>query len=353
MTKKSALHSKQAKIGLVLSGGGATAAYQAGVVKALSELDVRVHAVAGASAGALNGVIVAKSGGDLKEAANELEQLWTGFVGNSPIEWRPGRFVLTVGALVLLARASGRPSVVAHFALALNKAGLLELAPADVNSLEKHLDRCMERVLHGGGLPLYVSIFESQDILTDTAQFVGGKLLDLRDTPPAEFRYIQSLPRDEQKATILASAALPIVLQARRLGSDRRRFVDGGLGGWRERQGNTPAKPLVEDACCTHIIVVHASDGSLWRRDRFPGTDVIEIRPGRTMKRTEGFMGDTLDMFNFSDDVLSWIEQGHEDAMRCVGDVNRTLDLVHKSSEARAQRDRAFNALDEDGFGST
>ena len=343
MTTEAALSLNRARVGLVLSGGGAMAAYQAGVVKALAELDVEIHAVAGASAGALNGLIVAEAGGDLGKAADQLEGLWKCLIDNSPIDWRLGKLVLNAGALGLLARASGHPWPLVAV-LALNRAGLVELSLADAVTLEEFVDRCMQNVLRGEGLPLYVSILESEEILTDINHIVGGKLLDLWDTPPAEFRHIQSLPRDEKKATILASAAIPIIFQARRLGPDGRRSVDGGLGGWRERQGNTPATPLVEDAGCTHLIVTHASDGSPWRRDRFPGTEVIEIRPGRTMKRVEGFMGDFRDMFNFSGDILSWIEQGHEDTMRCVGDVKRALDVARKSTEASVQRDRAVAA---------
>ena len=355
------MYSEEARVGLVLSGGGASAAYQAGVVKALAELDVQIHAVAGASAGALNGVVVSEANGDLKQAALELEELWTGLIGNSPIEWQPGKFVVGVGLPGILAAAKKHPrfkkdprfaravAAAAILATALERAGLLSLEMADAESLEKMLDHGMKRLLLGEGLPLYVSIFESEDVFTDLLA-VGGKLLDLWDTPPSEFRHIQSLPPEELKATILASAAVPIVLQARRLGADDRRYVDGVMGGYRTRQGNTPAAPLVEQAGCTHLIVTHSSDGSPWRRDWFPDMTVLEIRPGRTMRRAEGFMGETRDMFNFSEDIRSWIEQGYEDAMRCVGDVKRSLGLVDAGHQAREHRRRAVDALDDDGF---
>lgn len=351
MTKEVALHSKDARVGLVLSGGGASAAYQAGVVKALAELDVQVHAVAGASAGALNGVVVSESDGDLKQAARELEEVWTGMIGNSPIEWQPGKFVLGVGLPHILAAAKDPRFawIAAAFATALERANLLSLELADAESLEKMLNRGMKHLLRGEGLPLYISIFESEDMLTDLVA-VGGKLLDLWDTPSSEFRHVQSLPLEERKATILASAAIPIVLQARSLGPDQRRYVDGVMGGYRTRQGNTPAEPLVEQAGCTHLIVTHSSDGSPWRRDRFPDTTIIEVRPDRTMLRTGGFLGETMDMFNFSEDIRSWIEQGYEDAMRCVGEVKRSLDLVDVAKQARERRRKAVDALDNDGF---
>ncbi|MBW6086929.1 hypothetical protein KZ779_28470 [Escherichia coli] len=50
-------------------------------------------------------------------------------------------------------------------------------------------------------------------------------------------------------------------------------FGDGGMGGWRNMQGNTPVTPLV-DAGCNMVIVTHLSDGSLWDRRAFPDTTI-------------------------------------------------------------------------------
>lgn len=75
---------KPTKIGLVLSGGGAKGAYQAGVLKALAELDVAVDVVSGASIGALNGAMVACSP-NLKEAAVRLTELWNNMGDDSPL----------------------------------------------------------------------------------------------------------------------------------------------------------------------------------------------------------------------------------------------------------------------------
>ena len=60
--------STEMKTGLVLSGGGAVGAYQAGVVKALAECGTQISMVSGASIGAFNGAIIAASP-DLSEAA--------------------------------------------------------------------------------------------------------------------------------------------------------------------------------------------------------------------------------------------------------------------------------------------
>lgn len=53
--------STEMKTGLVLSGGGAVGAYQAGVVKALAECGAQISMVSGVSIGALNGAIIAAS----------------------------------------------------------------------------------------------------------------------------------------------------------------------------------------------------------------------------------------------------------------------------------------------------
>lgn len=66
---------------LVLSGGGARAAYQAGVLKALAELapDSNPHPfqiICGTSAGAVNALLLASHPGTFKEAVERLCALW-------------------------------------------------------------------------------------------------------------------------------------------------------------------------------------------------------------------------------------------------------------------------------------
>lgn len=72
------------KIGLVLSGGGARAAYQVGVLKAMSELIVTpctnpFPIICGTSAGGLNAAGLASRADCLSEAVAQLEHVWTNF----------------------------------------------------------------------------------------------------------------------------------------------------------------------------------------------------------------------------------------------------------------------------------
>jgi NTE family protein len=70
-------------LGLVLTAGGARGAYQAGVLKRIGEIpglrrrSSPFRIVAGASAGAINGAMLAALAGDLREATTALAGVWT------------------------------------------------------------------------------------------------------------------------------------------------------------------------------------------------------------------------------------------------------------------------------------
>jgi NTE family protein len=70
------------KIGLILSGGGARAAYQVGVMKAIAEIQGRrasnpFSVFSGTSAGAINAVAIAASSNNFMLAVKKLEKMWS------------------------------------------------------------------------------------------------------------------------------------------------------------------------------------------------------------------------------------------------------------------------------------
>lgn len=72
------------KIGLILSGGGARAAYQVGVLKAIHKILPKdtpnpYDIIAGTSAGAINGVALASYAENHRIGLRHLERIWTGF----------------------------------------------------------------------------------------------------------------------------------------------------------------------------------------------------------------------------------------------------------------------------------
>lgn len=78
------MHDGQPKIGLIMTGGGARAAYQVGVLRALTELlpaEVRTPfpIICGTSAGAINAAVLAMNAGDFRRGVRRLMSVWKNF----------------------------------------------------------------------------------------------------------------------------------------------------------------------------------------------------------------------------------------------------------------------------------
>jgi NTE family protein len=93
-------------LGLVLTAGGARGAYQAGVLKRIGEIPAFREApspfaiVTGASAGAINGTMIAGRSGDFHEATRDLARLWGQLEVDHVIRTDP--LTLSIGALRML-----------------------------------------------------------------------------------------------------------------------------------------------------------------------------------------------------------------------------------------------------------
>jgi NTE family protein len=72
-------------VALVLQGGGALGAYQAGVYEALAEADINPDWVAGVSIGAINSAIIA--GNETSERVGKLRTFWQEITANPLLDW--------------------------------------------------------------------------------------------------------------------------------------------------------------------------------------------------------------------------------------------------------------------------
>jgi NTE family protein len=72
-------------VALVLQGGGALGAYQAGVYEALAESDVEPNWIAGISIGGINSAIIA--GNSPKMRVERLREFWTLITTETPLRW--------------------------------------------------------------------------------------------------------------------------------------------------------------------------------------------------------------------------------------------------------------------------
>ena len=89
--KKKALHEK---IGLVLPGGGARGAYQAGVLKAFLEISQKrsqfpFKIISGTSSGAINAAFLASESHIFHRSVSHLVDLWSNFSSNKVYKTDP------------------------------------------------------------------------------------------------------------------------------------------------------------------------------------------------------------------------------------------------------------------------
>lgn len=365
-------------LGLVLSGGGAKGAYQAGVLRALTEEGVVATHVAGASIGALNGALVAAA--PTQQAAVEhLQQLWNALAQQSPLQADASalqRLAQSVPAYVTLLVSFGMTPAALQPLIALLAAlrplGPMALKAAPVAKLTARLPSLpaawreallshlplLEKLLPGpdavsgwlsnqpvkalldeylpaGGLParvpLYVSLYPTEDTALDLMKLACAEM-GLSQTPDSHFVHVQALPADEQKKALMASAALPLLFTPQAVNGQL--YSDSGQGGWATLQGNTPIEPLLQ-AGCRAVVVTHLEDGSLWSRRSFAQqAEIIEIRPSGI--RRKGPMRDVLGFDNRL--IADWMEQGWQDTRACLGRIRDVLQAhaaLHASARAR------------------
>lgn len=329
------------KIGLALTGGGAKGAYHVGALKAIAELGVPIHAVSGASIGALNGAVVATAG-NMQQAHKNLDAIWKA-LGEDDVISVSGKAPAYLGMLLGMGAAfRAMPVLTAGFTIASRVADYFGV---DLPSLNPHvlddthlvrlLQECAKPQALKNGLPFYVSVFETSGGLEDILGVLRS-IVRIGNTAESEFLHIQSLPDAEMQEALMASAALPLLFRARKV--QGKLYTDGGQGDWYGVGGNTPVKPLI-DAGCDTIIVVHLCDGSAWNRNQYNNTNIIEVRPQSSLAIGNA-VSDVLGFDNAR--IAQWSDQGYADAMHCLKRVFDTVRNVNQMESSRAWLDQSL-----------
>ena len=305
------------KRGLVLSGGGAKGAYQAGIVKALAELDIKIDAVSGTSIGALNGAVLSASS-SVPDAAVRLQKLWHTLAEEPPLENEVPAPVRLLESAGLKLKPVVRNTTILAKEIQQNLISTLRSPEkgylVDNGPIQKLLNEYVTHERLAAGLPLYVSIFPNRSVWESVIGY-SLAVAGIKDTPKSEFFLVQSLSAEDQRKVLLASAAIPFLLEAQEINGER--YSDGGLGGRINSQGNTPIQPLVEEGYKT-IIVTSLSDRMAWEGQKYPGTTLLEIRREKPIDRTP-ILPEVLDVVSFHPSkIYSWIEQGYQDTIRSL-----------------------------------
>ena len=312
------------KLGLTLSGGGARGAYEAGVVRALAEENVKLHAISGASIGALNGALVAASP-MLSEAADRLEHLWKE-LGEIDLL---GKMidVNLIGAIG--ARLTLPPELRYLFRLLMDDDLFAEFDDNGLftnKPLRDILNTWISDDALEAGIPLHVSVYEKY---TDTHALLAAisSVSGAGDTPPSHFLCIQDMSRPLRRKALLASAALPFVFASQQING--RQWIDGGLGDNLGETGNTPTTPLI-GVGCNVIIVTLLQNGSFWNRTRSPDTTFLEIRPSGRIP------SGPMSLLDFSSQSISDLySMGYEDAARTLRQTRGALEQAEAGIEAK------------------
>jgi len=316
------------RVGLVLSGGGAKGAYQAGVVKALAERRIEVEMISGASIGALNGAIISSSF-DMATAADRLDSVWDLVANNDVLKLNTEkypRYLAMLAAAGLTGIGQLGLSLMAGLAGSQTDKGFLDTGP-----LTDALDRYLNPHDLSQGKPLYVALYPYRGRLHAVTEFIKGEVIKRFDTQESIFKHIQSLEHAEQREALLASAAIPVLFTPRKIGG--KLFSDGGQGNYGKVQGNTPITPLVGQGLDA-IIVSHLEDGSFWDVADFPDENIFELRPSRRLAERG-----TRDMLGFDAESISrWRRQGE-------ADTSQLLDKLMRFAGSRAALAESTSAL--------
>jgi NTE family protein len=284
------------KFGLVLAGGGAKGAYEAGVLKYMAEKELCPYIIAGTSIGALNGAVVA-SYQSFNQGVQRVIELWDE-LGQTPI-------------------------------LTPNKNGnaLFNSLP-----LETFLRRAVVPDQLRKGIELWVAAFPSLKRPNVKDNQITQLLIDIlcsKNGQEAHYFKVKDSQDDEILYEILlASAAIPIAFPPREINGQS--YIDGFLG------DNVPLKALALKGC-SDAIVIHLENGSLWNRyhDDFQGITITEIRPRESI-------GSQLDGLNFNSEYLSRLKNsGYDDARHYLQKIKTVLESFNnrRNLEQRIARE--------------
>jgi NTE family protein len=199
----------KADLAVMLTGGGARAAYQVGLLKGIARHfpDLRIDIITGVSAGAINAMYLAAASGPLRQKAHELERMWMdlscGTIYNFHLtallpRWgktRPNGLLDTQPLRELMCRVLGVPSW------------------APIESIEDNIRR--------GDLTALALM--SLDYSTgQTVRWVQGRYFDVHEGPNR-----RTEPTRFTVEHVMASSALPFVFPAARIGNSW--HGDGGI----------------------------------------------------------------------------------------------------------------------------
>jgi NTE family protein len=218
-------------IALVLQGGGALGAYQAGIYQALHEAGLEPDSVAGVSIGGINAAIIAGNPPDRRIA--RLREFWEGITSHAVWLFTPD------GDDARKARNSWS----AYLTTLRGQPGFF--TPNPVNAwLSPRGSKTATAFYDTSPLRETLLRLVDFDLLNSGAvRYAAGAVNVLN----GNFAYFDSTSVEILPEHIMASGALPPAFPAVQIGTDY--YWDGGL------VSNTPLQHVLETAACQHMLI--------------------------------------------------------------------------------------------------
>ncbi len=283
------LRTGQPRRALVLTGGGARAAYQVGVIKAMAEwVDVDAplpfRVVCGTSAGAIIGSVLAAHAGRFREGADTIERFWAHFRVSKV--WRNDLLAVAKSALRWFGALCSGGSVIAP------PHSLFDNGPLRV-TLESHINFArVQQSLRRRDLDALAIFASPYHGAHSRVYYMTGS--DQSDPVPP---WNDGVHTDLTLDHLMASSAVPFLFPAIRL-------EDGfyGDGAMRQRETLAPAVHLGAD----RILVIGVRSSSL-----VGGAPQAGAYDEPSFGKIVGFMLDSLFMNSLRED-LNRIERDNE-----------------------------------------
>lgn len=288
---------QSANTALVLPGGGARGAYQVGVLKAIAELSpdtvLPFSIISGTSAGSINAAVMSSHASDFSLGADRLEQFWahfrcgdiyrTGWLHNlgTGLHWLAS---MTLGGLGVA-----------------NPKSLLDNQP---------LAELLKRQLNTAGIQSAIDNGHLHALLITASGYATARAVTFFQARQSIEGW-QQRKRVGQRACIraehlLASAALPLLFPAQRLGNEY--FGDGGM------RHTTPLSPAIQMGADRMLIIA--------TRDARPDPEPTVPSHYPSLGDIGGYLLDVIFMDHLSND-LDRLQR-----------INRTLDLLPDDQRA-------------------
>jgi len=218
-------------IGLILQGGGALGAYQAGVYQALHEAGLEPDWVAGVSIGAINCAIIA--GNKREDRLEKLQKFWMDITARDPFtSWPEGddqrkmrNMLSAMNGMLFGQPGFYKPLPLSGFLSPRGSRAATSLY--DTSPLHKTLDKLVDFDLINNG-PI---------------RFAVGAT----NVSTANFQYFDNRQIEIMPEHVMASGALPPGLPMVRIG--RHYYWDGGL------VSNTPLQHLLDNLVAENMLV--------------------------------------------------------------------------------------------------